>query len=469
MFSTEPSRRKLKVNLGLAITRLKLLEKNKTELALRARPEVADLCRKLKIERARVRVESIIREDYLVEAMELVEMYADILLVRAELLQAGPLHESLKKPVATLIWAAPRLSHYCEEMQVIRKKLKKLFVNMSVKVPKGEKLVSKKFVKVCKTNENNLVCERVIAALDPRPPQASLIERYLIEICRNAGVPFTPDDEVLVEERFRNGQESKGKRQNSDLPELTNTNFCRPLALGGFGGVSNGFGGGAGIPGACPGGYDIGPTGYGSGNGNQGQFSPHLPDYQSHSSYPTFQQNINNQTQFINTNLQNKNNSNNNCFDSNSSNSNNTYIKNKNCGVPSGSGSTTSAKCPTGGDDNQGSLSLSVQTRKTTNNQRQSYTKTENQTKDEISNGGKDPTLSIQKVENKNRLINLIAVAPPSHSITHSFGLPPVPYTRSTLQSSTRRGDYDNNSTSGVDEIDFDDFDRRFQSLHDKW
>ena len=42
MFSSGPSYQKLKTNLRLSVNRLKLLEKKKTELALKARKEIAD-------------------------------------------------------------------------------------------------------------------------------------------------------------------------------------------------------------------------------------------------------------------------------------------------------------------------------------------------------------------------------------------------------------------------------------------
>jgi vacuolar protein sorting-associated protein IST1 len=82
MFASGPSYNKLKTNLRLSINRLKLLEKKKTELALKSRKEIADYIAAGKGERAKIRVEHIIREDYLVEAMELVEMFCDLLLAR---------------------------------------------------------------------------------------------------------------------------------------------------------------------------------------------------------------------------------------------------------------------------------------------------------------------------------------------------------------------------------------------------
>lgn len=62
MFSSSPNYSKLKTHLRLAVNRLKLLEKKKTELALKSRKEIADYLGTGKIERAKIRVEQIIRE-----------------------------------------------------------------------------------------------------------------------------------------------------------------------------------------------------------------------------------------------------------------------------------------------------------------------------------------------------------------------------------------------------------------------
>ena len=87
MFRSGPNYVKLQTNLRIAINRLKLLEKKKTEIALKARKEIADYIIAGKDDRARIRVEHIIREDYLVEAMELLEMYCDQLLARFGLIK----------------------------------------------------------------------------------------------------------------------------------------------------------------------------------------------------------------------------------------------------------------------------------------------------------------------------------------------------------------------------------------------
>ena len=87
MFRSGPNYNKLWTNLRLAVNRLKLSEKKKTELAVKSRKEIADYLAAGKVDRARIRVEHIIREDYLVEAMELIEMSCDLLLARKGLIQ----------------------------------------------------------------------------------------------------------------------------------------------------------------------------------------------------------------------------------------------------------------------------------------------------------------------------------------------------------------------------------------------
>lgn len=120
MFSSGPNYTKLKTNIRLAINRLKLLEKKKTELAQKARKEIADYLAAGKVERAKIRVEHIIREDYLVEAMEIVEMFCDLLLTRYGLLQQmKELDDGIAEPVSSLLWVAPRLQSDVDELRVI--------------------------------------------------------------------------------------------------------------------------------------------------------------------------------------------------------------------------------------------------------------------------------------------------------------------------------------------------------------
>jgi vacuolar protein sorting-associated protein IST1 len=62
-----------------------------------------------------------VRDDYYREALEIIEMYCSLILTRSGLLDSKPqLDESLREPVYTLIWAAPRLSVDLREMNEVR-------------------------------------------------------------------------------------------------------------------------------------------------------------------------------------------------------------------------------------------------------------------------------------------------------------------------------------------------------------
>jgi hypothetical protein len=78
---------RLKVQLKLAINRLKMLQAKKTSLNQQLRREIGTLIEKGKIESARVRIEHVIRDDFVIEAMENLELYCDLLLARFGLLE----------------------------------------------------------------------------------------------------------------------------------------------------------------------------------------------------------------------------------------------------------------------------------------------------------------------------------------------------------------------------------------------
>lgn len=177
---------RLRVNLRLVINRLKLLEKKKTEHAQKARKEIADYLSAGKDERARIRVEHIIREDYLVEAMEILELYCDLLLGRFGLIQSmKELDPGLQEAVSTLIWAAPRLQSEVSELRIVSDQLCAKY--------------SKEYGKLCRTNQIGTVNERLMLKLGVEAPPKILVERYLIEIAKNYNVPYEPDAMVRPE------------------------------------------------------------------------------------------------------------------------------------------------------------------------------------------------------------------------------------------------------------------------------
>lgn len=163
----QPNYAKLKTNLRLAIQRLKLMEKKKSELALKARKEIADYIAQGKPDRARIRVECIIREDYLVEAMELVEMLCDLLIARFGLIQQEKeMDEGLAEAISSLIWVAPRLQSDCQELKVIAE----LFTHK----------YGKQYALAARDNAVGTVSPKLMAKLSVQAPPKLLVENYMI-------------------------------------------------------------------------------------------------------------------------------------------------------------------------------------------------------------------------------------------------------------------------------------------------
>ncbi|RWS27492.1 IST1-like protein [Leptotrombidium deliense] len=175
---------KLKTNLRLSINRLKLLEKKKTELALKARKEIADYLIAGKVERARIRVEHIIREDYLVEAMEIVEMLCDLLLARFGLIeQMKTLDDGIAEAVSSLIWVAPRLQSDCSELNVISDGLTHKY--------------GKQYAAAARENALKTVNAKLIKKMGIEAPPKILVEKYLIEIAKSNNLNYEPDPNIM--------------------------------------------------------------------------------------------------------------------------------------------------------------------------------------------------------------------------------------------------------------------------------
>ncbi|XP_045047696.2 IST1 homolog isoform X2 [Desmodus rotundus] len=158
----------------------------KAEQAQKARKEVADYLAAGKEERARIRVEHIIREDYLVEAMEILELYCDLLLAQCGLIQTTKeLDSGLAEAVSTLIWAAPRLQSEVPELKIVSNQLCAKY--------------SQEYGQLCRTSEIGTVSPRLMCKLNVDTPPQVLVEQYLIEIAKNYNVPYKSKATVMAE------------------------------------------------------------------------------------------------------------------------------------------------------------------------------------------------------------------------------------------------------------------------------
>ncbi|KAJ4375769.1 Vacuolar protein sorting-associated protein ist1 [Neocucurbitaria cava] len=179
---------KLKVQLKLSISRLRMVQQKDSAKAKQQRREMAQLIEVGKVQSARIRVENIIRSDITTELHEILELYCELLLARSQLLEQSPtpssstsstttsipLDPALEEAVRSIIYAAPRIE--IKELHAVRGFLVEKF-------GKDVALASM---------EGEGVAERVVKKLRVETPKVELVDAYLSEIARFYGVPFGP-------------------------------------------------------------------------------------------------------------------------------------------------------------------------------------------------------------------------------------------------------------------------------------
>lgn len=94
----------------------------------------------------------------------------------------------MEEPIATLIWATPRLQADVPELKIVADQLSAKY--------------GKEFAQSCRTNELNNVNEKVMHKLGVQAPPKILIERYMIEIAKTYNVPFEPDPSVMAQDEI---------------------------------------------------------------------------------------------------------------------------------------------------------------------------------------------------------------------------------------------------------------------------
>ncbi|KAL9132407.1 MAG: hypothetical protein Q9175_006422 [Cornicularia normoerica] len=163
---------KIKVQLKLSISRLRMVQQKDTAIAKQQRRAMAVLLEQGKEESARIRVENIIRSDITTELLEVLELYCELLLARTGLLEAKECDPGLEEAIKSIIYAAPRTD--VKELQQARALLVEKY--------------GKDFALEAVENTDGKVAERVLKKLRVEPPNPELVTLYLKEIARTYGV-----------------------------------------------------------------------------------------------------------------------------------------------------------------------------------------------------------------------------------------------------------------------------------------
>ena len=176
---------KLKSHLKMAVQRIKI-HNNKSSTKLKHdKREIAKLLEENKDEKARIKVEHIIREDFIIEAYEIVELLCELVHERSKYLSSSKeCPDDLSEAVSSLIWAADRCN--IDEMGEIKNQL--------------SKKLGKLFTSTAETNANDIVNRRLFQKLVVSPPSALLVIRYLEEIAKEYHVEWSSSSMGLPED-----------------------------------------------------------------------------------------------------------------------------------------------------------------------------------------------------------------------------------------------------------------------------
>jgi len=181
MFSSGFNGIKLKSNLKMAVHRINLVNNKKDNEIKKQKKQIAQLLREGKEEKARIKVEHVIRDDFTIEAHELIELLCETVSARLPLIVAEKQCPfDMVSAVSTLIYCARRV------MIVELREVQKQFI----------KKYGKEFALRASQNVDQVVHERIIQKLSCQAPSPSLVDGYLQEIAKHYKVKWKPKKSV---------------------------------------------------------------------------------------------------------------------------------------------------------------------------------------------------------------------------------------------------------------------------------
>jgi len=160
----------------MAVQRIQIAVNKKTTSVKHQKREVAALLGDQKDEKARIKVEHIIRDDFVIEAYEILELLCELMHERIrQITNNKECPTDLKEAACSLIWAA----NSCDisELQEVKKHLSRKY--------------GPEFMKEAEENTNCCVNARLYNKLSYKPPSRMLVNGYLEEIANVYKVDWT--------------------------------------------------------------------------------------------------------------------------------------------------------------------------------------------------------------------------------------------------------------------------------------
>ncbi|CAL5229714.1 g13088 [Coccomyxa viridis] len=173
------SSNKCKTQCKLCVGRIKLVRNKKQIMVKNMRKEIADLLRTSKQENARIRVETVIRENLLLQAFEVLELFMELLAVRAQLVEKSKdMPPDMIEALSSLVYSAQRLQDF-PELIVIRAQLGGKYGKEYIAEASSD-LTCRKW----RVNENLIRC----LSIEAPPPEQKL--ETLSDIAQEHGIEW---------------------------------------------------------------------------------------------------------------------------------------------------------------------------------------------------------------------------------------------------------------------------------------
>ncbi len=207
----------------MAAHRISVANNKRSNQVKHAKREIATLLGEHKDEKARIKVEHIIREDFMIESYELLGLMCELLHERIpQVTMSKECPQEMLPAVTSIIWACDYVDF--PELKEIASQLAKKFGH--------------KFAKAAKTNENKTINERLYSKLIYKPPSKQLVVAYLEEIARAYDVDWDAKT-AGFDESDDEGPGGDGKGDNgagggnkAEQPFSTPTGYSIPMAPG---------------------------------------------------------------------------------------------------------------------------------------------------------------------------------------------------------------------------------------------
>lgn len=211
------SEAKLKPYLKIGIQRIQNSINKKSTAVKHQKREVAELLRNNKDEKARIKTEHIIREDFTIESYELLELLCELIHERVrQITNNKECPTELYEAVVSILWASQNVE--IAEFDEVKKQFSKKY--------------GVKFVKAALNNEGDIVNKRLCQKLTYKPPSTVLVTKYLEEIAKYYQVEWTPSDAGCPEDGGMLSEAPLGSPQGFSVPMAPGSDLRQAYSRG---------------------------------------------------------------------------------------------------------------------------------------------------------------------------------------------------------------------------------------------